>query len=163
MISSAPRSTWTTDTIRAADLTGGDAALIKGKWREVLDVWQAGDDPAAEFGEDSETTRAILNMTAWETPCWIGVRYLDEGMSDADSVRGSMTFLRLVDLVQVQREIKPAAPGGILTGSLACLGSEGIRSVLHAAVELYHAYGDRDDVLGTAQVDRITRLAEHFD
>ncbi|WP_086779517.1 hypothetical protein [Streptomyces griseus] len=101
------RSTWTTQTIRASDLTGTDTVLIEGVWREVLDVWTGDDDPAAQFGEDNPTTLAILAKTDWSTPCWIAVRFVDEDRSNDMESMDSLHFFRLRDLVEVQKEIPP--------------------------------------------------------
>jgi hypothetical protein len=99
------RSTWNTDTIRAADLTDTDTVLISGLWREILDVWQDGDDPSARFGADSPTAKSLLAKIDWSSPCWIGVRYVDEDRSTPNEIEDALHFFRLRELVQVQREI----------------------------------------------------------
>ncbi|MFC7791387.1 hypothetical protein [Streptomyces cinereoruber] len=105
-----PRSTWTTETIRAVDLAGKDTVLIDGIWREIFDTWKDGDDPAAMFGEDDPTTKALLEKIDWGSPCWVGVRYVSEERSDEDHVEDALHFFRLRDLVQVQKEIPADVP-----------------------------------------------------
>ncbi|MGW0545600.1 hypothetical protein ACWD0D_35730, partial [Streptomyces griseoincarnatus] len=81
MSANPTRPTWAVQTIRAGDLVDSDTVRIHNVWREILDVWRDTDDPAAMFGEDDPTTVAILRKTDWCSPCWIGVRYVDEDRS----------------------------------------------------------------------------------
>lgn len=105
MSTNPARSTWTSQTIRASDLVDSDTVLIEGVWREILDVWTAEDDPAAEFGEDNPTTLAILAKTDWSSPCWLAVRFVDEDRSTDQESIDALHFFRLRDLVQVQKEV----------------------------------------------------------
>ncbi|MFJ5890312.1 hypothetical protein [Streptomyces californicus] len=101
------RSTWTTETIRASDLTDADTVLIDGIWREILDVWTPESDPAAQFGDNSATTAAILAKVDWSSPCWMAVRVVDEDRSTDDDLEDVLHFFRLRELVEVQKEIPP--------------------------------------------------------
>lgn len=101
------RSTWTTEVIRADDLTDQDTVLIDGAWREILDVWHNGDDPAAQFGDNSELTKAITPYIGYVSACWVVVRFVKEERSTEDDVASGFCALRLRELVQVQKEVPP--------------------------------------------------------
>ncbi|MCX4657293.1 hypothetical protein OG249_36135 [Streptomyces microflavus] len=105
---SPARSTWAVETVRASDLTDSDTVKIQGVWREIFDVWRDTDDPAAMFGENNPTTVAILARTDWVSPCWIGVRYVNEDRSTGHEVEDALHFFRLRTLVEVQKEVPPA-------------------------------------------------------
>lgn len=105
MTRSVGRSTWTTETIRAEDLTEEDTVLVGGIWREIFDVWKDGDDPAAMFGDGEPTTVALLAKTDWNSPCWVAIRYVDEDRSTQDEIEDALYFFRLRELVQVQKEL----------------------------------------------------------
>lgn len=110
MTRSVGRSTWTMETIRAIDLTEEDTVLVGGIWREILDVWKGGDDPAAKFGDGEPTTVALLGKIDWDSPCWVAVRYVDEDRSTPDEIEDGLHFLRLRELVQVQKELPFTPP-----------------------------------------------------
>ncbi|MBA0053451.1 hypothetical protein E0L36_22005 [Streptomyces sp. AJS327] len=163
MSSINPRSTWSAQTIRAVDLVDNDDVLIGGRWREVLDTWQDTDDPAAQFGDDHETTKAIEAKTAWFSPCWIAVRYVDEDNSTPDEIHDRLHFFRLRDLVQVQREHKPdPAEDGPLADLLTLMSPLDLRGALRAGAELHAAYGDPNDEFSSSQRRNLRALAEHF-
>ncbi|NGO66781.1 hypothetical protein [Streptomyces boncukensis] len=163
MSSTEPRSTWSIDTIRAADLVDNDDVLINGRWREVLDTWQDTDDPAAQFGDDHETTKAIEAKTAWCSPCWIAVRYVDEDNSTPNEIESRLHFFRLRDLVQVQREHKPdPAEDDPLADVLALMSPLDVRGALRAGAELHATVGDPHDELSSSQRANLDALAEHF-
>jgi hypothetical protein len=158
-VSTPIRSTWTTDSIRAVDLADNDTVLIDGVWREVLDVWNDDDDPAAQFGDDHWMTILIDAKVSWCSPSWTAVRYVHEETSTAVEIDSRLHFFRCRELVTVQREIPAENP---LTGPLSVLAPLDLLGALRAGVELYGEYGDDNDVLSAAQVEQLSTLAEHF-
>ncbi|MDJ0463076.1 hypothetical protein [Streptomyces sp. H27-C3] len=96
------RRVWATVTVRAEELLETDTIKVDGKWREVFDVWKDGDDVAEMFGDGSDLTVKIMNKIDWNSPCWVAVRYVDEGRSTADEVESGIAFFTLRDLVEIQ-------------------------------------------------------------
>ncbi|WP_433856680.1 hypothetical protein [Streptomyces kronopolitis] len=162
-MSTPTRSTWTTDTVRAVDLEDNDSVLIDGAWREVLDVWNDDDDPAAQFGDDHPMTLAILDKVAWCSPSWTAVRYVHEETSTPNEVDSRLHFFRCRDLVQVQREVKPE-PGALdaLDDVLDLMSDLDLRGALRAGTELWAETGDPQDVLSSSQRDNLDALRRHF-
>ncbi|MFE4497106.1 hypothetical protein ACFRKD_32140 [Streptomyces niveus] len=56
----------------------------------------------------------------------------------------------------------PESDTKALDDLLSILGPLDLRGALRSAVELYGEYGDRNDVLSSAQVENLGVLAEHF-
>ncbi|MYR62437.1 hypothetical protein GTY54_41640 [Streptomyces sp. SID625] len=110
MTRSSRRTTWTTETIRAVDLTDEDMVLVGGVWREIFDVWKDDDDPTVMFGEGEPTTTALLDKIDWDSPCWVGIRYVDEDRSTSRDIVDALHFFRLRELVQVQKEVPYVPP-----------------------------------------------------
>ena len=149
--------------VRAVDLEDNDTVLINGVWREVLDVWNDDDDPAAQFGDDHPMTLAILDKVAWCSPSWTAVRYVHEEASTASEVESRLHFFRCRDLVQVQREVKPES--GVLDALddlLDLMSGLDLRGALRAGTELWAETGDPQDVLSASQRDNLSALRRHF-
>ncbi|QKW06951.1 hypothetical protein HUT18_11640 [Streptomyces sp. NA04227] len=163
-MSTPTRSTWTADSVRAADLEDTDTALIDGEWREVLDVWNDEDDPAAMFGEDHPTAQAIFRMAAGRSPDWTIVRYVREEESSIGELAYGLRIFRCRDLVDVQREL--VTPETTLAGPVSVLEPLdvlGVLGVLRSAVDLYRTCGDPGDALSRTQTEQIEALGAHFD
>ncbi|GLF98206.1 hypothetical protein [Streptomyces yaizuensis] len=107
----AARPYWTTRLVRACDVQEGDVVLIAGRWREVVDVYNSGDDPKSDLGQDSHAALEIRKVIDRANSVWTAVRFVTEEQCSGLEISTRVEALLWCTLVEVQVEA-PEPRGG---------------------------------------------------
>ncbi|MET8605721.1 hypothetical protein ABZV92_19480 [Streptomyces rubiginosohelvolus] len=102
------RSFWDVRLVRADDVRAQDVVRLDGRWREVMDVYNDGDDPALDFGRDSSITHEIQSVLNRAHGVWTALRFVDEEKCSGADIETRVAGLLWCSLLEVQVEVPSA-------------------------------------------------------
>ncbi|MFI1189277.1 hypothetical protein [Streptomyces californicus] len=96
------RPSWNVRLVRARDVQERDVIRLDGRWREVMDVYNNGDDPALQFGRDSTISHEIQAVLDRADDVWTALRFVVEEKCSGAEIETKVVGLFWCALLEVQ-------------------------------------------------------------
>ncbi len=98
------RPFWNIRLVRARDVQERDVIRLDGRWREVMDVYNNGYDPALQFGRDSAIAHEIQAVLDRADDVWTALRFVAEEKCSGAEIETQIVGVLWCSLLEVQVE-----------------------------------------------------------